>query len=102
MALTVNQNYQFSLGYAGAVNSINYLIDFGDGTSTGWFSGILNTATNVSHIFSMTGQFDITVSATSVVGMQVNIKEISNLLDLIRSHFFFFQANYVRNDSSSF
>jgi hypothetical protein len=73
MSLTVNQNYQFSLGYVGAVSYINYLVDFGDGTTTGWISGTLNTATNISHIFPMTGQFAVTVSARAVVGMQVNI-----------------------------
>ncbi len=73
MSLTVNQNYQFSLTYVGAVSFINYLVDFGDGTTTGWIAGTINSATNISHIFPMTGQFAVTVSARSVVGMQVTI-----------------------------
>ena len=73
MDLKINQNYQFRIAYEGAVNYINYLIDFGDGTKTGWFSGILNSTTTVSHVFSKTGQFSISVAARSVVGMQVNI-----------------------------
>jgi hypothetical protein len=71
MDLTVNQNYQFNLAYAGAVNYINYLIDFGDGTQTGWMAGTLGTTTTISHIFSKTGQFSISIAARSLVGMQV-------------------------------
>lgn len=73
MALQINQNYQFNISYQGAVSYINYLVDFGDGTVTGWFSGTINTATTVSHIFSRTGKFSIMVSARSLVGMQVNL-----------------------------
>ncbi len=73
-ALSVNQNYQFNIGYQGAVSYINYFIDFGDGTKTGWFSGTINAVTTVSHIFSKTGQFSVSVSARSVVGMQVKLK----------------------------
>jgi hypothetical protein len=75
----VNQNYQFNLAYQGAVSYINYLVDFGDGTQTGWFSGTLSTTTPVSYIFTKTGEFSITVSARSVVGMQVKIR-IFNIL----------------------
>lgn len=71
MSLKVNQNYQFNLGYVGAVSYINYLIDFGDGTQTGWISGTLGTTTTISYTFSKTGQFAISVAARSVVGMQV-------------------------------
>ncbi|CAF4570580.1 unnamed protein product [Rotaria sp. Silwood1] len=70
MALQINQNYQFDVGYQGAVSYINYLIDFGDGTQTGWFSGTLNTTTVVSHIFSKTGKFSVSMAARSLVGMQ--------------------------------
>jgi hypothetical protein len=72
LALLINQNYQFNAGYVGAVSNINYLVDFGDGTQTGWFSGTINTITAVSHIYSKTGQFSISVSARSVSGMKVN------------------------------
>jgi PKD repeat protein len=88
MALTVNQIYQFNVAYQGAVSSINYLIDFGDGTTTGWFSGTLSTTTTVSHIFSKTGQFAISVSARSVVGMTVKIRHIS-ITNRILVPFFF-------------
>jgi PKD repeat protein len=71
MNLIVNTNYQFNVGYQGAVNSINYFIDFGDGTQTGWFGGNLSTTTTVSHIFTTTGQFSVSVQAQSVIGMQV-------------------------------
>ena len=71
MTLSVNQNYQFHVSYRGAVSCVNYLIDFGDGTQTGWFSGILNTTTTVSHTFSKTGQFSISVAARSLIDMQV-------------------------------
>lgn len=77
MQLNVNQNYQFDVTYVGAVNYINYLIDFGDGTQTGWFSGTLNTTTSIPHIFSKTGQFSISVAARSLPGMTVNIRMIS-------------------------
>ncbi|CAF4157649.1 unnamed protein product [Rotaria sp. Silwood2] len=70
MALQINQNYQFNVGYQGAVSYINYLIDFGDGTQTSWFSGTLNTTTIVSHIFSKTGQFSVSMASRSLVGMQ--------------------------------
>ncbi|CAF3507643.1 unnamed protein product [Rotaria sordida] len=70
MALQINQNYQFAVSYQGAVSYINYLIDFGDGTQTDWFNGILNTPTIVSHIFSKTGKFSISMAARSLVGMQ--------------------------------
>jgi PKD repeat protein len=76
MALGVNQPYQFSAVYQGAVFMINYQIDFGDGTKTGWFSGVLNAPTNVSHIFTKTGQYSVTLAARSLVGMQVNICSI--------------------------
>lgn len=71
MALSVNQVYQFNLAYQGAVNVINYQVDFGDGTRTGWFAGTLNTTTTISNVFSRAGEFAITVAARSVVGMQV-------------------------------
>jgi hypothetical protein len=74
MALSVNQNYQFNVGYQGAVSYINYLVDFGDGTQTGWFSGTIGTTTTVSHIFSMTGQFSVSVAARPVVGIQVKFE----------------------------
>ncbi|CAM4771183.1 unnamed protein product [Rotaria magnacalcarata] len=70
MALQVNQNYQFNLNYQGTVNYINYRIDFGDGTTTGWFSGTLNTATTIMHTFTKTGQFSISIAARSLVGMK--------------------------------
>ena len=73
MDLTVNQNYQFNLAYQGAVSYINYLVDFGDDTKTGWFSGTVNTATTVSHVFSKAGQFAVSVAARSLAGMQVKI-----------------------------
>jgi len=69
--LTINQNYQFLTSYIGAVSYINYQIDFGDGTKTGWFAGVLNTTTTVSHVFTKTGQFGISVAARSLSGMQV-------------------------------
>ncbi len=77
MNLQVNQIYQFNLGYIGAVSYINYLIDFGDGTQTGWFSGIVNTTTTISQVFSTTGQFSISVAARSLAGMQVIIRFFS-------------------------
>ncbi|CAF3607443.1 unnamed protein product [Adineta steineri] len=70
MALSVNQNYQFSVSYQGAVSYISYQVDFGDGTKTGWFNGTINSATTVSHIFSKTGQFSVSVAARTVIGMQ--------------------------------
>ncbi|CAM2704890.1 unnamed protein product [Rotaria socialis] len=70
MALQVNQNYQFNLNYHGAVEYINYLIDFGDGTTTGWFSGTLNTTTTIMHTFTKTGQFSMSLAARSLVGMK--------------------------------
>jgi len=73
MNLIVNQNYQFNLAYQGAVSYINYLVDFGDGTQTGWFSGTLNTTTPVSYIFTKAGEFSISVSARSMVGMEVKL-----------------------------
>ncbi|UJR27333.1 hypothetical protein I4U23_008626 [Adineta vaga] len=69
MSLMVYQNYQFDLGYAGAVSFINYQVDFGDGTKTGWFAGTINTLTTVSHVFPKTGQFSVSVAARSVAGM---------------------------------
>ena len=71
MSLLVNQNYQFGLSYQGAVSYINYQVDFGDGTKTGWFSGTINTVTNITHVFAKTGQFSVSVAARSVVGMTV-------------------------------
>jgi hypothetical protein len=74
MNLVVNQNYQFNLAYQGTVDYINYLIDFGDGTTTGWIIGTLSTTTTISHTFSMTGQFSISIAAQSVIGMEVKVK----------------------------
>jgi hypothetical protein len=71
MGLSVNQVYQFNVAYQGAVSYINYQINFGDGTTTGWFSGTINTTTTVSHVFTSTGQFSVAVAARSLVGMQV-------------------------------
>lgn len=82
MQLTLNQNYQFDLSYAGAVSYINYLIDFGDGTQTGWISGTLNAVMNISHTFAKAGQFAIAVAARSLPGMQVNMR-ITPLVDFI-------------------
>lgn len=77
MQLTVNQNYQFDLNYVGAVSFINYLIDFGDDTQTGWISGALSAITTISHTFAKAGQFAISVAARSLPGMQVNIRSTS-------------------------
>ncbi|CAF4423323.1 unnamed protein product, partial [Adineta steineri] len=41
-----------------------------DGTKTGWFNGTINSATTVSHVFSKTGQFSVSVAARTVIGMQ--------------------------------
>ncbi|CAF1178747.1 unnamed protein product [Adineta steineri] len=87
MALSINQNYQFSVSYQGAVNYISYQVNFGDGTKTGWFNGTINSATTVSHIFSTTGQFSVSVAARTVVGMQpkmyaLTVKVIDQILPL--------------------
>jgi hypothetical protein len=83
LALSINQNYQFNVGYQGTVSNINYFIDFGDGTQTGWFSGTINTATVVSHIFPKTGQFAISVSARSIIGMTVKSEYEENYLSIV-------------------
>lgn len=77
MNLQVNLNYQFTLSYQGAVSYINYQVDFGDGTKTGWFSGTVNGLTNVSHVFTKTGKFAVSVAARSVAGM--NVSDLSNV-----------------------
>ena len=81
MTLLVNQNYQFTLSYQGAVSYINYQVDFGDGTKTGWFSGTVNGLTNVSHVFAKTGKFAVSVAARSVAGM--NVREKSQLFRML-------------------
>ena len=72
MALSVNQVYQFNVTYQGAVTSISYRIDFGDGTKTGWFNGALQAPTTVSHVFATTGQFSVVLGARAAAGAKVN------------------------------
>ena len=98
MALTVNQLYQFALGYQGAVSQINYQIDFGDGTKTGWFPGILNSTTTVSHVFTRTGQFAISVAARSISAMKVNLRV--NFSCTSTAHLFLL-ASCISNGSQS-
>lgn len=73
MALRIGQTYQFNLVYQGAVSQINYRIDFGDGGQTTWIPGVLNGITTVSHTFTKTGTFTVTVAARSLAIMTVNI-----------------------------
>lgn len=71
MALSVNQVYQFNVSYQGAVNSINYQLDFGDGTKTGWLTGLVQAPTTVTHVFAGTGRFSVVLGARAAAGAKV-------------------------------